>query len=338
MITINDMLYSDNVAMAILKGGRPDKIETMQDIEMVLTIFFEQIATSQIKWKSIPKEIPFYIVERVLFYFGSGILFKNKELGKYFFLPNAWSGEINIYGEPIGVKPIGINGQTLNVDNISVSNQYDYDGNIVNEINGVLIRNNEQYLSTYFYLKPIISRLAFIWQGLGINEGLSRIKAIIHANKDVAGALSRQFKQMIGNASPVAVVSDKKFSSDDMDTFNLDVQYSPKEYWDDWHETLSLGLTFLGINNSYNEGKKERLLVDEVNSNNEFINCSLETRLRFRKDGCEKAKEIFGLNIEVGTINDEGDEDASKKQPLPNDDNPPDENDLINKKKEKIDI
>ena len=79
-------------------------------------------------------------------------------------------------------------------------------------------------------------------------------------------------------------------------------------------------------------------LVDEVNSNNEFINCSLETRLRFRKDGCEKAKEIFGLNIEVGTINDEEDEDASKKQPLPNNDNPPDENDLLNKKKEKIDI
>ena len=49
-------------------------------------------------------------------------------------------------------------------------------------------------------------------------------------------------------------------------------------------------------------------------------------------------KEVFGLNIEVGTINDEGDEDASKKQPLPNNDNPPDENDLLNKKKEKIDI
>lgn len=311
MITINEML-NDNILAGVLCGKKPNKIDTMQDIEMVLTIFFEQIATSQMKWKELPKEIPYYVVERTLFYFGSGVLFKMND--KYFFLPNAWDGMINIYGEPVGVRPIGLNGQTITPDSVIVSYQYDSDGNIINEPNGVLIRNNEQLLSTYFCLRPLISRLAFIWQGLGNNEALSRIKGIIHANKDVAGAISRQMKDLIGGKSPVAVVSDKKFGVESMDTFNLDVTYTPKEYWDDWHETMSLALTMLGINNSFQSDKAERLLVDEVNSNNEFIGCSLATRLRFREDACEKAKDVLGLNLEVTTISKEQEEIEEQKK------------------------
>lgn len=319
MMEINNMMFNDAIALNILSGKRPNKIDSMQDIEMVLTIFFEQIATNQIKWKKLPKEIPFYIVERVLFYFGSGVLFKSEVSDKYFFLPNAWQGMINIYGEPVGVRPIGINGQTITLEDVCVSNEYDGSGNITKEPNAVLIRNNEQYLSTYFCLKPLISRLAFIWQGLGTHECLSRIKGIIHANKDVAGAINRQFKEMISGGSPIAVVSDKKFGGDVMDTFNLDIPYQPKEYWDDWHETMSLALTMLGINNSFQSDKAERLLVDEVNSNNEFINCSLATRLRFREDACEKIKDVLGIECEVTTITkEEQEKQEQKKQDLLN--------------------
>lgn len=313
MFSINDTLYNDAIAMSILQGKRPNKIDSMQDVEMMLTIFFEQIATSQIKWKNVPKEIPFYVIERVLFYFGSGVLFKSQIGDKYFFLPNAWQGMINLYGEPVGVRPIGINGQTITLEDVVVSNEYDEVGNIIKEPNAVLFRNNEQYLSTYFNLKPLISRLAFIWQGLGTNEFLSRVKGIIHANKDVANAITRQMKDLVGSGSPVAVVTDKKFAGDIMDTFNLDIPYQPKEYWDDFHETMSLALTMLGINNSFQNDKAERLLVDEVNSNNEFINCSLATRLRFREDACERCKEVLGLSLEVTTLSKEEQERQEEK-------------------------
>ena len=45
--------------------------------------------------------------------------------------------------------------------------------------------------------------------------------------------------------------------------------------------------------------KKERLLVDEVNSNNSLIDSEVEQALVFRKRFCEQCKEAFGLNIDV---------------------------------------
>ena len=57
-----------------------------------------------------------------------------------------------------------------------------------------------------------------------------------------------------------------------------------------WNEALS----FLGINN-LNE-KKERLITDETNSNNELINLNLQSYLAPRKKACERFNILFGLS------------------------------------------
>lgn len=57
--------------------------------------------------------------------------------------------------------------------------------------------------------------------------------------------------------------------------------------------------TILGINsNGAMANKRERLLVDEVNSNNSLINTEIEQSLVFRKRFCEQIKEAFGLDID----------------------------------------
>ena len=56
-----------------------------------------------------------------------------------------------------------------------------------------------------------------------------------------------------------------------------------------WNEAL----TFLGINN-LNE-KKERLITDETNSNNELINLNLQSYLTPRKEACKQFNKLFGL-------------------------------------------
>ena len=56
-------------------------------------------------------------------------------------------------------------------------------------------------------------------------------------------------------------------------------------------------LTFFGLNNNFE--KKERLLVDEVNSNNEFISSNVDIMLKCREDFCKEVNEMFGLNISV---------------------------------------
>ena len=56
-------------------------------------------------------------------------------------------------------------------------------------------------------------------------------------------------------------------------------------------------LTFIGLNNN-NITKRERLIVDEVNANNEFINANAYSRLTARQKDAEKINKMFGLNIE----------------------------------------
>ena len=56
-------------------------------------------------------------------------------------------------------------------------------------------------------------------------------------------------------------------------------------------------LTFFGLNNNFE--KKERLLVDEVNSNNEFITSNVDIMLKCREDFCKEVNKMFDLNISV---------------------------------------
>ena len=56
-------------------------------------------------------------------------------------------------------------------------------------------------------------------------------------------------------------------------------------------------LTFLGINNTLE--KKERLLQDETNSNNQFIKMSSDIGFKQRQLACQQINEMFGLNVRV---------------------------------------
>ena len=62
-------------------------------------------------------------------------------------------------------------------------------------------------------------------------------------------------------------------------------------------------LTFLGINNTLE--KKERLIVDETNSNNQFIKMASDIGFKQRQLACQQMNEMFGLNVNVIEIQDE---------------------------------
>jgi hypothetical protein len=53
----------------------------------------------------------------------------------------------------------------------------------------------------------------------------------------------------------------------------------------------------LGINTNPNEDKKERLLVDEININEQRVGLILESMIRSRLESIREINNIFGLNI-----------------------------------------
>lgn len=269
-----------------------DKLDAMQQIEVQLFIYIMGIINQQFKWEGLPPEIKPYQLEKVLNFYGQGVLFK---YGEDFVFCNAVNSSLlNIYGEPCEVQPIAING--LSFDRIVVNTTLDVEGKIRPQ-QGVLIKNNLTSTPTYAMVKPFVDHLVFIWQSKGINAGLSRIKAVLHANKDLAGTLKQQIKSVIGSSSCIPVVSEKTNVLKEIEKLDFNVEYTPDKYWEDFDKTLYTIFSWLGITTNLSQNKKERLIVSEVESNDELTTIAEDTRLDFRRLGCEESNAFFGLSM-----------------------------------------
>lgn len=285
---------SDLIFDFLLFNRKPDyeRLDTMQKIEVQLFIYIFGVINEQFKWEGLPDNIKPYNVEKVLNLYGQGVLFKYNDM--FAFCNAVNSASLNIYGEPVEVQPIAINGVAF--PRVSVSNNIDNAGNI-REQNAVLIKNNLTSTPTYAMIKPLVEEIAFIWQSKGINAGLSRVKALIHANKNNASVIKQQLKSILGSATMIPIVSEKTNILNEIEKVDFNVEYEPDKYWADFDKAFATLWQWLGITTNLAQDKKERLIVSEVESNDELTTISEDARLKFRKLGCEMSKELFGLDM-----------------------------------------
>lgn len=73
-----------------------------------LTIMDEQNAINRYTWYNLPEGLTSQLIERILYYRGQGMLFKLQD--KFYFLPYALDGTIDVYGRYTGVTPLPFNG------------------------------------------------------------------------------------------------------------------------------------------------------------------------------------------------------------------------------------
>lgn len=286
-------MYSDLIFQCLINNGKDyDKLDKMQKIEVQLFLYIFGIINQQFKWEGLPEEIKSYNVEKVLNMYGQGVLFKY--LDQYVFCTAVNTSSLNIYGEPVQVQPVAING--MNFDVVNVSTNLNENREILLK-DGVLIKNNLTSTPTYALIKPFVEHLAFIWESKGINAGLSRVKALIHANKSNASLIKSQLKNIIGSSSMIPVVSEKTNILKEIEKLDFNIEYEPEKYWEDFDKTFATLCSWLGITTNLSQNKKERLIVSEVESNDELTTISEDCRLEFRKVGCEDANAFFGLNL-----------------------------------------
>lgn len=287
-------MYSDMIFQCLLHNGQGyEKLDKMQQIEVQLFIYIFGIINEQFKWEGLPKEIKPYNIEKVLNMYGQGVLFKVNE-ENYAFCNAVNTNMLNIYGEPAEVQPVAINGMTF--DRVRVNTKLGETGDIEMQ-NAVLIKNNLTSTPTYAMIKPLVEDLAFIWQSKGINAGLSRVKVLLHANKNVASGIKQQIKSILGSSTMIPVVSEKTNIMKEIEKLDFNVEYTPDKYWEDFDKCFATLCQWLGITTNLSQNKKERLIVSEVESNDELTTISEDARLSFRKYGCEQCKELFGLDI-----------------------------------------
>lgn len=166
-----------------------------------------------------------------------------------------------------------------------------------------LIRLCPDYHGIFDLVSYYADLMALASEGISMNLVNSKLAYILIAqNKSVAETLKKLYDQ-IASGNPAAVI-DKDYINPDgtksIDLFNnnLKTNYITDALLSDLRKIEAMFDTDVGIPNS-NTDKKERLITDEVNSNNVETASKCEMWLEELKKGCNKANTLFGLSLDV---------------------------------------
>lgn len=100
------------------KTGLPIKMGSCDcllkdNIKRVLRIIDEQDCINRFQWTGLPDDLDGQLIERILYYKGAGAFFYSEPHDRFFFLPYALEGEIDVYGRYTGITPLPFNGQDV---------------------------------------------------------------------------------------------------------------------------------------------------------------------------------------------------------------------------------
>lgn len=248
---------------------------------------FRKIATSIFDWVNLPSSMDARYIEQCLYYTGSAALLHTEEYG-FINTKAACRGDLTIYGLPSQINCYSYSfSDTRNVYNGFI------DG-ISEDKNSeaILVMNNWYMIPTVATVQLFAQRLAEADRTCDVNIKAQKTPLIVLIDKQQELSMKNAYAQVDGN-TPVIFGDNNQLDVKKIQSLNTASPYVvdkimeyKKQIWDEF-------LTFIGLNNLAE--KKERLIADESNSNNEVINMNLQSYLAPRKKACEQFNEKFGL-------------------------------------------
>lgn len=277
--------------MANAKDVNKKKLNAFKNAQEARNAFMNlyNLALDTFEWEGLPETCNARFLEMQLLIMGAACMYKDPEKGfqTLGFLPM----KFNIYGEPESGTAYGFFGSAKNVTCY-------LDGSYNDIANAVMVRDN---ISNYPMINFIISyadRLSDLMRSMDTAAWLLQLPYIVTCEQSQVPSFDALFKK-VGEHYPYVPVSDA-LNPDSINSINLNPNPEVlRVLWDQYRNLDNEIRTFLGIQNQCNSDKKERLIVDEVNSNNEITNDYLYLRLRQREKFCEEVNKFFGLNVSV---------------------------------------
>lgn len=239
---------------------------------------FLNLAINRFTWTNLPPGIESRKLEEFLIRHGM-VAFFNDELYGNMILPCFNTSELNVYYEPTEVNVMGHKyDKKLSIDDV------------------ILIRNNATADNDYDDLLTFANRINEIELTMDINLNAQKTPYVILCDEKER----LTFKNIINEVRKFkyAIFGTKNLKMNNVDVLNTSSPYLLDKLQQQKRELFNELLSFLGINNN-NVEKRERLLVDEVNANNEFILVNLEHMYEERQKACKLINEKFGTNLEV---------------------------------------
>ncbi|MBR3117568.1 MAG: hypothetical protein IKL65_00535 [Bacilli bacterium] len=253
--------------------------------DRVLTDYYLRlmlIARALFKWENLPNGLDEKWIERYLFSEGACMFYKDPKLG-YMVAQIGETGPLNYYDEPTTIFPYATN--------------YLYEGpTLTNNVNAVIIRNNDEMLPTAPTIQLYAYKLTNIERTIDTNILAQKIPTVVKCTDRQRLSFKNAINQRNDN-EPV-IYSDKGMNTEDITTLDIKAPIVFDKLQIQKHAVWNECMTYLGINNA-NMDKRERLVDDEVQANNEQVQASEDIFLKARQKACEEINRIFGTNISV---------------------------------------
>ena len=241
------------------------------------------IARSLFKWNNLPNNMDERWIEKYLFNSGKCIFYNDPDMG-YMVAGLAEQGGLNCYGDPTTVYPVADN--------------YVYRGKqLINNENCYIIRNNDLMLPEFPIVRQYAFKLTNIDRAIDVNIEAQKTPTIVRCSDKQRLSLKNAINQRRDN-EPVIWTADNSNITDLISTLELNPPMVFKDLQIQKHMILNEVFTDFGINNA-NMDKKERMVANEVEANNEQVKASEDVMLKVREEACKQINRIFGTNISV---------------------------------------
>ena len=266
-----------NLKNGTFPNSEPDNNFDLLEFEMEYNKYLN-IYLSLFKWNNLPNNINPIFIEQTLLTQGKGMFINDNELG-FMFVPCIANSKVNYQNEPIEytANTFGYN-KTFSKDDI------------------VLIRNNPLENSSDIMLINYCIKLSECSNTARINLQAQKTPILIVCDDKDLLTMKNLYQKYNGN-EPV-IYGDKNLNFENLKVIKTDAPYVIDKISDYKVILRNELLTNLGIDNS-NIDKKERLITDEVNSNNKEIEINRNVMLKEREKACELINKKFNLNISV---------------------------------------
>lgn len=250
---------------------------------------FERIAMSRFEWINLPESMNSEFLEKCLYYYGCASLLYDNNVG-FINLKASINSGLNLYELPTSLNcySLTINTKRKVYDGIEqgIKNPEEF---------CILVQNNWNSIPTISTLELFAYRLYEIERTCDININAHKTPIIIKTTPNLLLTFKNLWNEWIGN-KPFIMAHKTLFEPEvPFSVLNTNVPYIIDKLQDYKKSIWNEALTFLGINTIELE-KRERLIKNETETNNELINYNLQSYLLFRKKACEQFNQLFNLS------------------------------------------
>ena len=254
--------------------------QSNSEADFIYYTYLQMLSLNMFKYKGLPESIDTFYLEYVLQTRGYIGFYDDERLGLI-------CSEITLGGK--------LNHYQMPTEYHTVSTSPLIKKNLSNE-ECVVMKNSPLYVGIFPYLNFFAKKLALTSRTIDQNLTMQWTPYIITGDKRMLQQFKVFMKKILQGVQ--TIFTSKGFRTEDVNVLQTNAPFIADELHGMKQAILRECMTMLGIENA-NMDKKERLVADEVNANNQQVIASRNIWLEERKKAIKLLNEKFGLDASV---------------------------------------